>query len=167
MDLISKPPMDQYRALVSACAQNYSRNATKDRKRRILSSLDELELSAMTYDEKAKSGSLSDIREHAVCGAASKDDLVDLYTSKFVPDGRPGRPTYTAILQSAYRGRCALCGQLPVSTIDHYLPKSKFPAFAVFPRNMVPACERCNFIKLTTSDRLTLHPYYDDVAAMA
>ena len=70
---------------------------------------------------------------------------------------------YSSIRQSAPKGRCPLCSQLPVSTIDHYLPKSKYPAIAVFPHNLVPACSRCNGHKLAEVDGLTLHPYYDNV----
>jgi hypothetical protein len=121
---------------------------------------------AVKYDERATIGSLNDIPEHDVCGVALKDDMVDLYVAKFVPEDQPGRSTYAAIRQSAYRGRCALCSQLPATTVDHYLPKSKFPAFAVFPRNMVPACKQCNDAKFTSSNGLTLHPYYDDIATI-
>lgn len=51
--------------------------------------------------------------------------------------------------------------------MDHYLPISKFPVFAITPVNLIPACFECNKLKLAkTSDKLdetTLHPYYDNI----
>ncbi len=163
MDAISKPSKDEYRQLIVACANDYTQARTEHRKQRILSSLDQLESFAARYDELADSYSLETLGTHTHCGNAAKDDLVDLYDTKFVPEGRPGRETYMSIRQSAPKNRCPLCSQLPVSTVDHYLPKSKYPAMAVYPRNLVPSCVRCNGYKLAKSDELTLHPYYDNI----
>lgn len=163
MDTIAKPSIHGYRQLIVACANDYTQARTLPRKQRILSSLDQLESLAATYDELADCGSLETLVAHNNCGYADKDDLVDLYNSKFVPAGKPGRQTYLSIRQSAQKGRCPLCSQLPVSTVDHYLPKSKYPAISLFPRNLVPACGRCNGYKLAEADALTLHPYYDNV----
>lgn len=163
MDTIAKPSNDGYQQLIVACANDYTQGRTLPRKQRILSSLDQLEYFATTYDYLADCGSLETLATHTQCGIAEKDDLVDLYNSKFVPEGRPGRKTYLSIKQSAPKGRCPLCSQLPVSTVDHYLPKSKYPAISVYPRNLVPACGRCNGYKLAEADALTLHPYYDNV----
>ena len=144
MDKIAKPSKVGYRQLIVACANDYTQDRTLQRKLRILSSLDQLESFATTYDELAECGLLEKFDAHTHCGNADKDDLVDLYNSKFVPKGRPGRETYLSIQQSAPMGRCPLCSQLPVSTVDHYLPKTKYPSISVFPRNLVPACTRCN-----------------------
>ena len=61
---------------------------------------------------------------------------------------------------------CPMCGSFHSGTLDHLLPKSDHPVFAIFSRNLVPAC-KCNS---TRTDRLTgsaseriLHPYFDDV----
>lgn len=62
---------------------------------------------------------------------------------------------------------CPLCWISESSTLDHHLPKSAFPEFAIFPPNLVPSCSHCNntklnfFIDQTTGIRLFLHPYYD------
>jgi hypothetical protein len=54
-----------------------------------------------------------------------------------------------------------------VSTLDHYLPKSRFPALSVAPINLVPACSDCNHAKLhrspTTASDAFLHPYFDHI----
>lgn len=50
-------------------------------------------------------------------------------------------------------------------SIDHFLPKSKFPLFSIYPKNLVMSCPTCNdrikrhYIKLPI-----FHPYYDEVA---
>ena len=41
--------------------------------------------------------------------------------------------------------KCPFCGIGTVSTLDHYLPKSKYPALAITPKNMIPACRDCNW----------------------
>jgi hypothetical protein len=78
-----------------------------------------------------------------------------------------GRPTYDKLKTTSPQGRCPLCGQRDVSTLDHYLPKMQHPALAVTPANLVPACPQCNKVKLgftpTGAGQQTLHPYFDDV----
>jgi hypothetical protein len=61
---------------------------------------------------------------------------------------------------------CPMCGSFHSGTLDHLLPKTDFPVFAIFGRNLVPAC-KCNSKR---TDQLTgaanervLHPYFDDV----
>ncbi|CAM5719997.1 hypothetical protein SALBM311S_12175 [Streptomyces alboniger] len=62
-----------------------------------------------------------------------------------------------------------LCGHRDVSTLDHQLPKMKYPLLAVVPINLVPACGICNWLKgehvpETASEQTHFYPYYDDVA---
>jgi hypothetical protein len=51
--------------------------------------------------------------------------------------------------------------------LDHHLPKSRYPALAVAPLNLIPACMDCNKAKLEriphSSAEETLHPYFDNV----
>lgn len=60
---------------------------------------------------------------------------------------------------------CSMCGSLHAHTLDHVLPKEDHPSFAVFSRNLVPACD-CNlkrgrnFLGNAAGARV-LHPYYD------
>lgn len=60
---------------------------------------------------------------------------------------------------------CALCGVRQTATLDHYLPKSRFPLLAVAPDNLLPACPQCNQSKAEYyPDRSTsalIHPYFD------
>lgn len=60
---------------------------------------------------------------------------------------------------------CSMCGSLHAHTLDHVLPKEDHPAFAVFSKNLVPACD-CNLkrgqnYKGNAVGARILHPYYD------
>ncbi|NCL74279.1 hypothetical protein [Rhodococcus sp. YH1] len=81
---------------------------------------------------------------------------------------RKGGRRYYDLLKSLPRyGECPLCGIGDVETLDHYLPKSRFPALCVSPANLIPACRDCNTEKREVLPRVpgdvTLHPYFDRV----
>lgn len=56
------------------------------------------------------------------------------------------REVRAAVLR-ANGGRCALCLHGDAGEIDHYLPRSVYPEFAIHVRNLVPSCHRCNHTK--------------------
>lgn len=62
---------------------------------------------------------------------------------------------------------CPMCGSFHSSTLDHLLPKEKYPLWAVFSKNLIPACP-CNSKRgeILTGDiaqgERILHPYFDD-----
>ncbi|OYQ77020.1 hypothetical protein B9T12_09700 [Wohlfahrtiimonas chitiniclastica] len=64
---------------------------------------------------------------------------------------------------------CPSCGELGrPRTLDHYLPKDKFPELAVLLLNLTPMCDWCQGEKLAeymTDDgkKRYIHPYFDDV----
>lgn len=64
--------------------------------------------------------------------------------------------------------RCCICRISPANTLDHYLSKSEFPEYTLFPPNLVPWCSDCNNIKRAgfldeNGDRKFLHLYFDSV----
>ena len=67
------------------------------------------------------------------------------------------------------RGRCPYCGTAPPDTLDHYVPRSRFPEFSVLTRNLIPCCGRCNLLKrekwLRDGQRVCLNVYYDTLPA--
>jgi 5-methylcytosine-specific restriction endonuclease McrA len=95
------------------------------------------------------------------------EELTKLYTRRMSSKNNPARKYYDFIIAQAPGGRCPLCGQRIVTTLDHYLPKSKFPILSVTPCNLIPACSDCNKSKLNVVPRNgeeeTLHPYFDDI----
>ena len=89
-----------------------------------------------------------------------KKDLLDLYDKRLVREKGPRR-YYDQIMASPKLEKCPYCGLGRVSTLDHYLPKSKFPIFSILPNNLIGCCRDCNAIKGNTVLN-TIHPYYDD-----
>lgn len=73
------------------------------------------------------------------------------------------------LFEAAIKSKCPFCQISTHSTLDHYLPKEKFPEFSVYPQNLVPACDECNrhkrslIVDQDTAVRLFIHPYYDNV----
>ena len=66
------------------------------------------------------------------------------------------------------RDVCPMCGSLGARTADHIFPKEKFPEFAIFSQNLVPACSDCNTrrgqnYRGDIRDARVLHPYFDDI----
>ncbi|MFJ6152184.1 HNH endonuclease [Micromonospora profundi] len=63
---------------------------------------------------------------------------------------------------------CPMCGRVTPTTIDHFLPKSKYPEFSLLSTNLVPVCPDCNRYKSTLtgsqSDGRFFHAYYDDIS---
>lgn len=63
---------------------------------------------------------------------------------------------------------CPMCGLPGTGTLDHIFPQSDFPELAIFSRNLVPTCYRCNtkhqatYRGVNDGERI-FHPYFDDV----
>ncbi|MEZ8967478.1 HNH endonuclease [Vibrio breoganii] len=132
-----------------------------------------LEMQSEAYSERATSLELHDFepsrRAHPeakipFCGGeVSKGDLVDLYKNTFSKEGTASRSIYNRIKLSS-KEKCTICLVSEAETLDHYLPKARYPAFSVDPQNLIPACTKCNKGKgaslLTTKEEHVLHPYF-------
>lgn len=118
------------------------------------------------YIQNAEAEELHTFPRHAAVGAVSRDELVKVYTGRFVPKDCDARHIYDEIILAAPQGRCPLCGVGQVTTLDHHLPKADYPVLAVTPANLVPACTWCQTEKRqgrpATAEEQTLHPYFDD-----
>ena len=99
---------------------------------------------------------------------ASSGDLTGLYEHQMVAPNGSGREVYDAILLSAEF--CHACQHSIPDSVDHYLPKSRFPALSVAPANLTPMCRRCNGKKSTavarTEERVFVHPYFEDFESL-
>ena len=160
-----KKPIYNQENIIDDCISNMrDKNSTKSR---VVSSKNEIVSKSKEYDELAQKGQLGTLREYEnIKGGATKSDMLILYDQKFARKEQGGRKYYDAIKLLAPYGRCPLCGQREVKTLDHYLPKSKFPLYAVTPYNLIPACSDCNKDKFNDvsicREKETIHPYYDD-----
>lgn len=66
--------------------------------------------------------------------------------------------------------KCPYCMFSEPNTLDHYLCKSKYPEFTLYPLNLVPCCSTCNRKKGDLfldeyGNRQFLHYYYDKIPA--
>ena len=65
---------------------------------------------------------------------------------------------------------CQYCTLGEAATLDHYLPKSLFPEYAVLPINLIPCCYGCNnkrsnmWIRDSDKIRTTINLYFDDLS---
>jgi len=100
-----------------------------------------------------------------IAGTLTVAQMERVYKGTFARSIRT-RHIYNAIKKLPPNDICPLCGQRTVSTLDHYLAKSRHPALAVTPANLVPACADCNKLKLdaqpASAEEQTLHPYFDE-----
>lgn len=161
MKKLEKPNIT-HMMLLEACTSNIN---NVDLRQRILEELEFFKMSSKEYNEKGLLGELSEIRmQDNVNGRISKDEMKFLY-SKMVAKGQPGRDFYDIILHKSKV--CPVCGFGKSRTLDHYLPKAIYPAYAIDPLNLIPCCRDCNFEKrsdIPQKGKETLHPYYDVVS---
>lgn len=96
----------------------------------------------------------------------SRKNLNDLYEQQMVGQLKPARRYYDDILASAPGRKCPYCGFGHARTLDHYLPKTRFPLFSITPGNLVPACRDCQSPKRAqvagSAAEQPIHPYFDD-----
>jgi hypothetical protein len=157
-------PTDAAARVFSAAIANYR---DEDLKSRLTAATSLIAAAEESYRHAGQAKTLHAVPAAAAVGAVSVAEMTAVYDRKFVPKREAGRHYYEKLKSGARAGKCPLCGQRPVGTLDHHLAKAKHPALAVTPINLVPACSDCNFIKLDLSEltdlEQTLHPYFDDV----
>lgn len=158
-------PTDDARSIFELCADNVQNS---DFSARLYSVSDAIETAEAGYEVQGGNASLFTIAEaESVAGIVTKEEMGNLYTGTFSRKSSGVRPIYDKIKSAPRNGICPLCSQRVVTQLDHYLPKSRHPAFAVTPINLVPSCSDCNKEKLalqpSTASEQTLHPYFDEV----
>lgn len=102
--------------------------------------------------------------EQISIGQLTKGGLNTLYSEGMVRSPQ-GRRYYDQLLATARLGKCSYCQFGHAETLDHFLPKARYPSFAVVPDNLVPACMRCNKGKgssIVTQENESSHPYFED-----
>ena len=144
-----------------------SRVRSKELRDRLAAIIDQIAAASTQFSDRVRANDVCSIPLNDAVGTVSGEELEDVYTQRLVPARGPGRIIYDELIASAPNGRCPLCGHRQVTTLDHFLPKSKYRALTVTPLNLVPSCADCNHVKLdvvpATEEEVTLHPYFDDV----
>lgn len=153
-------PVYAARDVYIACAK---RVRNKVKRRDFLAAREAIEDAAALYDSAGQKGALYEITtQQASLDGLTAEDLAGRYTRGLVQGRVAG--VYEDLLTSTHR--CPFCVQRDVSTLDHYLPKAAFPAFAVLPLNLVPCCLDCNVAKgdfrPLTAQHQIFHPYFDN-----
>jgi hypothetical protein len=122
------------------------------------------------YRRCVESADIANVPEVLTVAAANGevvtgDEISALYDNGMLRKKGPARSAYDALRIQAPGGICPYCGQLPVATLDHYLPRSRRKALAVAAFNLIPACRDCNAEKLEympdSNEEAVLHPYHD------
>ncbi|MDI5986272.1 HNH endonuclease [Halomonas sp. M4R5S39] len=165
MKQLDRPNFDSLH-VYETCVRSIAKPALRNELLRIS---EDVVVSSQEYCEMAAGAELylipSSSKEDVIFGSAKGSDFSNLYSHHMVPAHKPGRRYYDQLLVSA-NGKCPFCGVGHASTLDHYLPKVKFPAYAVLPENLVPACKDCNHGKLSDAANVAgeqcLHPYFDE-----
>lgn len=168
MKLVAHPSFS-YNDLINSCIGSIDCADLRARLQRVLP---DLILAGSNYNRSAiqsilfQTVSFSGDDDDIVIGAVTKKELKKLYSAHMVPAAKPSRTYYDDILILAPLGICPFCGFGHVKTLDHYLPKSKFPLLSIYPLNLVPCCTDCNKGKLaktaTAMGEQSLHPYFSD-----
>ncbi|WP_386686441.1 HNH endonuclease [Lonepinella sp. MS14437] len=95
-------------------------------------------------------------------------NMKQLYSTYFV--GKRCSDYYDMLINNAKdpKIQCPYCGGIgEPNELDHFLPKSKFAYYAIFPYNLVPVCKDCNqkykkeFYPIEKNKQL-IHPYLDN-----
>lgn len=163
MRVIGKPTIEPS-LVYSKCLNSIGNRIKRDKFRSVKNYI---KTKSDEYDSKAINGDLYTIAIHnTVNGILSIDDMKNtLYTRQMVAKPK-GRAIYDKLMGLAPLSRCPFCGIGTVTTLDHYLVKSKFPTYSVLPYNLVPCCKDCNTGKgnsfTNVKEEQSLHPYYDD-----
>lgn len=139
-----------------------------DLKSRLMSISSIIKVYAKQFEVAASNTTLHALRPYSnFDGIVTNEEMVAVYTDRMVKKDSPGRAIYNKLLLLPQHGRCPLCGHGVVYTLDHHLPKSKYPTLAVVPTNLVPACRDCNTAKISAipvnAEEETIHPYFDDI----
>jgi hypothetical protein len=164
MKRINRPAFN-VRTVFTDCISTVANSDLKDE---LTACTDAIEIAETAFEEKFNTNEIYTIPQNdIITGSIDTKQMTKVYDYRMVRSTMPGFPYYNAIRISAPYNKCPLCSVRNVDTLDHYLPKSKYPIYAVTPINLVPSCFSCNKGKLidypSSSEEQTLHPYFDDI----
>lgn len=132
----------------------------------ILSEMKSDLLSRFEEYEKNKNA-LENINYSIVTTNDEKEALLSCYKRTGYLEKNVIKASIKDIQTEHLRVKCPYCRVDTAATMDHYLPKEKFPEFSFLPINLVPCCSRCNSIKgerwIFNDNRIFINYYFDNL----
>lgn len=120
------------------------------------------------YDNAVISASVHNLNPHGFI-TPEKDNLKKLYKSDcdIAKKIRQHHNRFTSTTRRVYNNKCPYCTLSEPSTIEHILPKEKYPEYAVHLYNLTPCCSKCNShkgeaVKDSSGFPYTINFYYHD-----
>ena len=97
------------------------------------------------YENAVNSASVHNLSSHGFVDP-EKEHLKKLYKSDcdIAKKIRLHHSTFTSTTKRVYNNKCPYCTLSEPNTIEHILPKEKYPEFAVHLYNLIPCCSKCN-----------------------
>ena len=121
-------------------------------------------VSLLSYYEKEYNDSYDNLSNLRITG---KDDDNYIFSSiqNYYSEYYSGRTLfkYREYMEQLVEKRCPICDcsfAYSQVTLDHILPKSKFPFLSITPINLVPTCYNCNMRKNDGIPSKVLNPYF-------
>ena len=134
-------------------------------KNKLMEMKSEVEMAAIDYVERAKNGCLYEVVNEI--DEVTRKELMNVYEYGMRDTQSCGRAIYDEIMELPADNLCPFCGHRKIASLDHMLPKSKYPVFSVVPHNLVAICKPCNRLKgdiaPTSEYDGVIHPYFDDI----
>lgn len=116
-----------------------------DIKRRLISINQMIYLEYENFNDKFESNTLHHLKPN-ISFNDYNNNLQTLYKYTSYPIQKL-RKAIQASNPDTISSTCQNCTVDTLNSMDHILPKSKYPEFIVHPRNLIPSCTTCNSIK--------------------
>lgn len=163
-------PEHPYEDVIDICIEGIVKDVGL--KRKLINEKGGLLEAGQQYEYLAKQGILYLIEptrrgylDACAVGNLTGAELNTIYTDFFSKKPKPARSIYEDLM-SAANEQCPFCGMGEPNSLDHFLPKGRFPQFSIFPSNLVPSCTKCNTDNKKSRfagnmDEQIIHPYLD------
>ena len=112
------------------------------------------------YENAVNHASVHNLEPHGFVDL-EKEHLNKLYKSDcdIAQKIRQHHSTFTSTKKRVYHNKCPYCTLSEPDTIEHILPKERYPEFAIHLYNLIPCCSKCNRHKSEAVRDNSEHPY--------
>lgn len=97
------------------------------------------------YEDAVSNGNVHLLNPHGFA-STKKDKLQGLYSSdcNVAKNVRSHHSRFTSTARRVYHNKCPYCVLSEPNTLEHILPKGRYPEYAVHVFNLIPCCSKCN-----------------------